>query len=288
MTPTLSDRPCRTRHRSAPRVGAVLVAVLVAAVLASLLTACSDAHTTEDKQEAESGTDPRVLTVFQPPELVPAMKALAAEFGRDHPGVGFVFDTETSSAQRKQIEAGAKPSLWIDDASVIDPYADDPRSRGELFDVGSNVLQFVVGAGNPKGITELAVFDEGGGPYPTARTGLCRRDVRCGSVAGKLLVSQDVDATPTTRFGDGELLVDALVAGEIDAGIVFRTDASPRGTLLTLVPLENPRAGLVDYHMLRFTSSTTAAEFEAFLGTERAKAILTAQGLLPKVEDEPS
>ena len=79
MTHHLSDRPRRTRHLRSPRVAArprrriVLLATLVVAAL--LAASCSDAHTLEEKERAEGATDPRVVTVFQPPELIPALKA---------------------------------------------------------------------------------------------------------------------------------------------------------------------------------------------------------------------
>jgi molybdate transport system substrate-binding protein len=255
----------------------------VAVLLAASLASCSDAHTEQEKERAESGTDPRVITVYQPPELVPAMKALAVEFGRDHPEVAFTYDTQTPSAQRKQIDAGAKPSLWIDLAETIDPYASDPRAQAPPFDLGSNVFQFVVRAGNPKGITDLEVFSQNGGPYPGARTGLCDEGVRCGAAGGRLLGRQDVEPAPTKRYPDGDQLVADLAADQLDAGLVYRTSSAPLGPQLTVVPLPAPNDGLSQYHMLRFTTSSTAAEFEEFLSTPAARDILTAQGLLPKV-----
>ena len=43
----------------------MLLATLVVAAL--LAASCSDAHTLEEKERAEGATDPRVVTVFQPP-----------------------------------------------------------------------------------------------------------------------------------------------------------------------------------------------------------------------------
>ncbi|MGZ4693993.1 MAG: molybdate ABC transporter substrate-binding protein, partial [Acidimicrobiales bacterium] len=219
----------------------------------------------------------------QPTELLPAMKALAAAFGRSHTDVSFTYDDLPSSSQRKRIDDGATPSIWIDVAQTIDPYADDPHSQGAPFALGSNVLQFVVQAGNPKGIDALTVFGPNGGPFPTARTGLCRTNTRCGATASKLLMLQKIDATPTLRTADSDPLAAAVVANTVDAGLVYRTSAAPLGDKLTVIPLEDPATGLLDYDMLRFTDSTSAAEFERFLGTDEAKAVLTAQGLLPFV-----
>jgi ABC-type molybdate transport system substrate-binding protein len=260
---------------------ALVVLVVAAALLAS---SCSDAHTSDEKLKAEAGTDPRVITVFQPPELIPAMKALATAFGRDHPDVAFTYDDLSSSSQRKRVDDGATPSIWIDVAQTIDPYAKDSRSQGDPLALGSNVLQFIVQPGNPKRITTLPVFGPDGGPVPGARTGLCKADTRCGSSSGKLLVQQKIDATPTMRTPDSDALAAAVVADTLDTGLVWRTSSAPLGAKLTLVPLDNPATGLVDYHMLRFTVSTTAAEFETFLGTDEAKSILLTQGLLPEIK----
>lgn len=259
----------------------MLALVAIGVVAALLASSCSDAHTLDEKERAEAGTDPRVITVFQPAELVPALKALAAAFERSHPDVSFTYDDLPSASQPKRIDTGATPSIWIDVAQTIDPYAKNPHAQGPPLVLGSNVMQFVVQAGNPKGIDALTVFGPKGGPFPTARTGLCKADTRCGATAGKLLALQKIDATPTLRALDSDSLAAALAANTVDAALVYRTSAAPLGDKLTVVPLEDPATGLLDYHMLRFTDSTSAAEFEAFLGTDEAKAVLASQGLLP-------
>lgn len=260
----------------------MLLATLVVAAL--LAASCSDAHTLEEKERAEGATDPRVVTVFQPPELIPALKALAEAFSNDHPGVSFAFDDQPSKAQLTRIQQGATPALWIDQANIIDPYDEDPRAQAPLFDLGADVLQFVVQTGNPKHIDTLQVFGPNGGPYPTAHTGLCKNGTRCANASAKLLVANKVDATPTQRL-DTLALAPAVADGTLDAALVYRTSAAPLGPKLTLVPLDPPTIGQVEFHMLRFTYSTSAAQFEAFLSTDAAQAIMLAQGLLPRVEE---
>jgi len=261
---------------------------LVALVaVAALLAACSDAHTATEKQQAEGGTDPRVITVFQPPELLAAMKALAQAFGHDHPDVAFVYATGNSNEQRKKVDDGATPSVWVDTAASIDGFATDSRSQGPAFDLGNDVLQFVFKDGNPLHIHDLGVFGPNGGPYPGARTGLCKSDTRCGVSSGKLLVQHRIDATPTLRAPDGDQLVSSIVGGTLDAALVYRTSSAPLGSQLDLEPLDPPTTGVVDYHLLRMTTSDTAAEFEDWLTTDAAKAVLTTQGLLPMIVTTP-
>lgn len=277
MTRTPPDRPRRTRPLRAPR----LLALAALVVVTALLTACSDAHTADEKEQAEAGTDPRVITVFQPPELLAAVQALAVEFGKDHPDVAFVYETDTSQALRKKVDEGARPSVWIDLAQLLDGFASDVRSQGPPFDFGNNVLQFVVKDGNPKRIHSLAVFGPDGGPYPGARTGMCKVDTLCGSSSLKFLVQQKIDATPTTRAPDGDVLVSSIVAGSLDAALVYRTSAAPLGPQLVVEPLDDPSTGLLDYHMLRMTTSLTASDFQTWLATDAAKAVLLNQGLHP-------
>jgi ABC-type glycerol-3-phosphate transport system substrate-binding protein len=134
----------------------VLLATLVVAAL--LAASCSDAHTLEEKERAEGATDPRVVTVFQPPELIPALKALAEAFSSTHPDISFAFDDQPSKSQRTRIEQGATPALWIDQADVIDSYAEDRRAQAPLFDLGADVLQFVVRAvGSMRRVNDVPV-----------------------------------------------------------------------------------------------------------------------------------
>ena len=113
------------------------------------------------------------------------------------------------------------------------------------------------------------LFGPNGGPYPTAHTGLCKNGTRCANTSAKLLVANKVDATPTQRL-DTLALAPAVADGTFDAALVYRTSAAPLGPKLTLVPLDPPTIGQVEFHMLRFTYSTSAAQFEAFLSTDAA------------------
>src|SRR5262249_36573301 len=144
------------RSRPARRRGLVLATL--ALVLALLAAACSDAHTQEEKVKAEAATDPRVVTVYEPAALAPALDALTKAYLNEHPGSSFGFVTSSPADQRAKINTGAKPDLWIDPSSNLSKFVEDPRSQGQPTQLGVDLLQFVVRAGNPSGITSLDVF----------------------------------------------------------------------------------------------------------------------------------
>jgi len=259
--------------------------VVLVALLMAVLASCSDAHTSDEKNEAQNGTDPRVVTVFEPTELLVAMKALTEAFSKTRPDTTFVFESDPVVTQRQRIADGARPGLWIDQAQNVDAYAHDPRAQGDPVVVGWDVLQFIVKLGNPKRISKLTVFGVGGGPNPGAKTSVCKLDTRCGAVTNKLLVSKHIDATPTVKSPDGDALVQAVLDTTVDAGLVFRTSAAPFADKLTLVPYDPATTGLVEFHMLRFTNNTTAEDFQTWLTTsDEAKRILLTQGLLPEIK----
>jgi molybdate transport system substrate-binding protein len=105
---------------------------------------------------------------------------------------------------------------------------------GEVRELASNVLVLVTGPGNPEGVESLA--DLGG-----TRWVRCADEVPCGRAAVELLGAAGVTAEPASLEDDVRSTLDKVTSGEVDAGLVYATDALAAGDDVETVEL--PEAG---------------------------------------------
>ena len=83
-----------------------------------------------------------------------------------------------------------------------------------------NQLVIAVPKGNPKGITGLADLTK-----PGLKVALCAEQVPCGAAAKKALDAAGVKLTPVTLEQDVKAALSKVKLGEVDAALVYRTDA---------------------------------------------------------------
>ena len=83
-----------------------------------------------------------------------------------------------------------------------------------------NQLVIAVPKGNPKGIKGLADLTKAG-----VKVALCAEQVPCGAAAKKALAAADVTITPVTLEQDVKAALSKVKLGEVDAALVYRTDA---------------------------------------------------------------
>jgi ABC-type molybdate transport system substrate-binding protein len=79
----------------------------------------------------------------------------------------------------------------------------------------------------------------------------------------------------------GPELLEAILRGTADAGLVFRTDARGRLRRISNVRTPPQSAVVIDYQMLLMTDSDPARAFVDWVQTsESARQVLRARGLL--------
>ncbi len=279
------SRPIRRPFR--PSLLRCLTVVLLAVALVA--TACSDAHNQAQRDWVDTGYDPNVVTLLNPPELNPVLTALGTAFLAVRPNTSLVFLNKVSAPSGKFnrnkksltntqiIQAGASPSLWIDVAAVLKPYADDPRAQGKIEPFGVEPLVLTVQAGNPTHITGLDAFAAGG---PTA--GRCAITQMCGRWTYTWLAAAHIHPTFEVKVGDGTQLVAAIAAGRAQAGLVLSLTIPFGDTAVATVPVASPPAPSYPFRMLGMSANPAALQFEQWLSTSpQARSIISSYGLLP-------
>jgi molybdate transport system substrate-binding protein len=230
--------------------GAVRRLLLV--VLLPLVAACS---------ASDDGGSP--VTVFAAASLTDAFTSLAAEAG---PEVTFNFGS--SSSLREQLLAGAPADVF----SPADPVQlEDLDVDAEVF--ARNHLAIVVPAGNPGGVTGLADLAR-----PELLVGLCAAEVPCGRYGREALAKAGVTAAPDTEAPDVRALLTQVVSGDLDAGLVYRTDVLAAGDEVEGIELPAEHDVVAEYPIAVLSDEPGAAAFVELVRSEAGRRILRTHG----------
>lgn len=220
------------------------------------------------------------ITVFAAASLTDAFTELGHAFEADgtdgDAGITVELSFAGSSALREQVLAGAPADVFASaDPASMQALVDEGAATAPV-DFAGNSLQIVVPAGNPAGLTGLADF-----AHAELLLGLCAEEVPCGRFARQALASAGVTPSIDTNEPDVRSLLTKIEAGELDAGIVYRTDVLAGGGAVEGIDLPADQDVAVTYPIAALTDAGdagAAAAFVAFVLSDEGQAILTRHG----------
>ncbi|THV30265.1 molybdate ABC transporter substrate-binding protein [Glycomyces paridis] len=238
-------------------------AFATAALMLTGLTACG-------------GTDDAdaTLTVFAAASLTEAVTEIGEQFEAEHDGVTVEFNFAASSDLAAQITEGAPADVFAsaDEANmdkVVDAGAADAPETFAL-----NQLVIAVPAGNPENVTGLADLD--GLDFAA-----CAPEVPCGTAAQTAADASGTDLTPVTYEADVKSTLQKLLLGEVDAALVYRTDAIAAADAVDAVEFPESAAAVNTYPITALDEAPEtdlADQFTAYVLGEDAQAILETAG----------
>ena len=244
------------------RAAALLLPVL--ALVLPGLVGCSD--------DGEDGTTVQVLAAAS---LTEVFAGLAEDFETDHAGVEveLVLASSTDLAEMAADGAPGDVLATADEASMqVAVDAGVTRTAPAVF--AENRLVIVTAPGNPEGIASLA--DLAGVTWVR-----CADEVPCGRVALDLLAAAGVTTEPVSLEVDVRATLEKVTAGEVDAGLVYASDAVSSGDHVAVVPIEGADDVPAVYHVVPLAQSVDAdlagAWVELVLSDE-GRAALDAAG----------
>lgn len=130
-----------------------------------------------------------------------------------------------SSTLVAQLAAGAEADVLITaNAATMDRATADGSVRGTPVVIATNALVLATAPGNPGRVTGLADLGR-----PDLLVGLCSADVPCGALARQALDDAQVAPSIDTLELNVRALATKLSLGELDAGLVYTTDAVAAG-----------------------------------------------------------
>jgi len=265
--PFLGERALMTARRSA----------LVAAVVALLAPPAPGPSAAEGPAGATlSGT----LVVLAAASLADACRAAGAEFVRLHAGVDVTCSAAASSTLLRQIEEGAHGDViaTADEASM-DALAAAGRLDGAAAIFARNTLVIAVAPGNPKriaSIRDLARAD--------VSLALCARTVPAGRYAAQAFAAAGLSPPPASEELDVRAVLTRVTLGEVDAGIVYKTDIGAAGGSAEGIAIGEAADVVARYPVAALAEASNRAAaraFVAFLLSPSGQATLARFGFLP-------
>jgi molybdate transport system substrate-binding protein len=193
----------------------------------------------------------RAIVVFAAASLKSTFTAIGEQFETDNPGATVEFSFAGSSDLVTQLTQGAKADVFASaDTRNMDNAVQAGLVNGAPVNFASNTLTIVVGLGNPKQITSF---------QDLAKTGLavvvCAPQVPCGSATRKVEEATDVDIQPVSEESSVGDVLNKVITGQADAGLVYVTDATGAVDKVTAVPFPESADAVNTYPIAALRSS---------------------------------
>ena len=222
------------------------------------------------------GSNDDELIVFAASSLADAMAEIEAAFEDLNPGVDVVLNLGGSSSLREQVLAGA-PGDVVASANI--DILTELLLAGEVTNkpvpFAGNSLVLGVPTRNEAGVTSPADLERS-----DLLIGLCQPQVPCGNFAAETLDRLGIDPYPDTLEPDVRSLLAKLAEGELDAGVIYATDAasSPDVSAIELPSSAQPE---IRYAIATMNAELPTNDFSEFVRSAEGEAILSRHGFGP-------
>jgi len=240
----------------------------------------SGASATCDPSTTAAPPSPRKLTghlrVLAAASLTGAFGDLARAFERAHPNVTVSPSFGASPSLVAKVHEGAPADvLATADPATMDDAVDDGDVRAPTT-FTCNTMTILTAKGTPLHIRALADLARS-----DVRFALCAAPVPCGHLAREVLARAGVDAEPVGSEANVKTLVAKVVSGEVDAGIVYVTDARAVADDASSVPIPARHNVVTSYPIAVTTDADrprTARAFVDFVRSPQGQRILASHG----------
>jgi molybdate transport system substrate-binding protein len=252
---------------------AALAAVLATTAACGATSTSSQAPASTAASRATTGK----LTVLAAASLTETFNQIGKDFEAANPGVTVTFSYAGSSALAQQITSGAPADVFASASpATMKTVTDAGDASGTAVVFVKNQLVIAVPKGNPKGVKALADLTK-----PGLKVALCATQVPCGAAAQKALTAAGLTVTPVTLEQDVKAALSKVKLGEVDAALVYRTDAKAAASDVEGVEFPESAQAINDYPIVALKDApnpSTAAAFVAFVQTEPEIKVLTDAG----------
>lgn len=252
-------------------LGAVLAATVAAASVAVALTLPAQAVT--PSRDVPAGT----ITVSAAASLTDVLPVIARAFEKRFPGTTVRFNFAGSSALVEQVIAGAPVDVLITASEPTMARAVSAATVARPLLIAKNSMAIALPPDNPARITSLQDLQR-----PGVITAVCAEQVPCGAATRDLFRINGVTVTPATLELDVRAVLGKVMSGEVDAGIVYVTDARAAGARVASVQIPVAQNVTTTYPMARVLGGPNTIGGNAFVSyvryTPSAQGILRAYG----------
>ena len=228
-----------------------------------------------------SGTDSAgeaTLTVFAASSLTSVFTELETEFERDRDGVDVALSFDSSTTLATQIRSGAPADvLATADQESMQILVDADLNAEQPVPFAANTMAIVTPEPNPAAIEDIG--DLNGTDFVA-----CDPAAPCGAVAARILRNAAITTTPVSLEDKATAVLSKVALGEVDAGIVYVTDAQTAGTDITRVDLPRSLNEVTPYYISVVKDSAQAdlaSDWIELVESEAGQDLLASAGFLP-------
>ncbi len=174
--------------------------------------------------------DGRTLDVLAAASLGDAFERLATEFEEAHPGVEVRVNLGSSATLARQVVEGAPADVLATADERTMRVAVDGGGVTAPQRFAANEMVLVTAAAGRTGLTSVRDLE---------RTGyvVCVETAPCGAVAAALLELNGISNPPRSFQPDVEAVAQLVLADEVDAGLVYASDAAGQPDRLRSFPV---------------------------------------------------
>lgn len=257
-----------------------------AVVLLVLALAACGARAEPDAAPGATGTGPGTpigeeltgtVTVLAAASLTDVLTELATRVEQQHPSLEVRVSTGGSASLAQQVLAGVPADVLVTaDRATMATVTHAGAHAAEPALLAHNALELAVPADNPAGIRSLADLAR-----DDVTVALCAPQVPCGAASAVLLANAGVTVTPATLEKDVRAVLTKVRLGEVDAGLVYRTDAAAAGDDVVGLPVPGADDVVNDYLVAPLADAPNPAAADAFVALllgNRGREVLGAAG----------
>lgn len=224
-----------------------------------------------------SRTADRSTMVFAAASLTAAFQDLAVAYEAAHPGEGVELHFAGTPQLVVQIREGAPVDVFASaDEANMQRIVAMGGTLGPPVVFARNRLTIVTAEGNPQGIRGLADLAR-----DDLRVVLCGPQVPAGRYAREALAKAGVTVRSRSDEPSVKAVVSKVQLGEVDAGIVYVTDATSAAQQVDAVPIPAEHDVVATYPIVALGAGANpagAAAFLAFVRSDAGLAILQRHG----------
>jgi molybdate transport system substrate-binding protein len=239
---------------------------MLAVLLVALGSAGCGGH--DDDASAGDGEVAGDVTVFAAASLTESFTELGEAFSAEHPDATVTFNFASSSDLVAQIIEGAPADVFASaDQSNMAKLTDAGDNGGAPEVFATNSLQIAVEPGNPRHIRGLADLED-----PDLVIVTCDPEVPIGRYTQEVFANAGVRVTPDSFEEDVKAVLNKVVLGEADAGVVYTTDVIAAGDSVTGVEIPTDVNVTPEYPIAVTAAAPNPAGAAAFVELVRGEA----------------
>jgi len=227
------------------------------------------------------GPEPgRKIVVFAASSLRQSLSEIGELFTAGNPGAAVEFSFAGSADLVTQLTQGAAADVFAAaDSPTMNRAVKDGLVSGNPVGFASNRLTIAVAPGNPEGIATLADLNR-----PGLAVVVCAPQVPCGAAAAKVQGAAGVVLDPVSEESQVADVLQKVISGQADAGLVYVTDVIAAGDQVGAVPIPEASAAANVYPIAVLRQSgepDLARRFVDLVTGEAGRRILGVAGFGP-------